>query len=301
MAVNKKVSIICSTLALFCGAAAFASTSDPAQFVNEYYQAKSTAKSIFDTNNYLSARLLEKQKDGPDMKGMDKELLMMFMKSMVDQQPKKVHIDKSTVTPQKVTFELSAVQMPQHFVDMGKGATSSSLKGSLILVKQGADWKVDKDMWTFSAVNKDGKFSESSGMSGPDDKKKDLDDAPKSGGMDNSFDSQVRDKLMKAWKGSGKGKSIYAVIALESDGKIADIKVGGEKPQPEAEKQVADAITSLNPFQPLPDEYKSKRNLWMMFDWSDDSKAVSGPYFSEDGPPSWVKEKVGQATEHKKD
>ncbi|MHB9068345.1 MAG: hypothetical protein ACYC4B_31640 [Pirellulaceae bacterium] len=88
---------------------------------------------------------------------------------------------------------------------------------------------------------------------------------------------------------SGSGINIYAVMCVGTDGKIVSLELFAEDSQPVAEKQVTDALVNSQPFQNLPDEYQSKRNVWMLFDWSEygDSEmpdphfGISGPYFSE--------------------
>ncbi len=279
-------------MTLFSGSAAVAESSNPAEFVTEYYQAKAVAKSPLDTTRFLSARVRSKQKQPP--KGMDAAVEMMMMKAMSEGEVKKARIAKSNITATKAVFELTAVEIPQQYKDMAKGAASSSLKGNLVLVKEGTGWKVDKDMWTFTSVNKNGKMSESSGIAGPED------DSSKSSAATSStlapptdFEGQVREKMMQSWKGTGTGKSIYAVITVAADGKITGLKVRGEKPQPAAEKQVIDAFTSAAPFQPIPAAFQTKRNIWMAFDWSENGKSVSGPYFSEEPHPDWLLQKVG--------
>jgi hypothetical protein len=275
-----------------------AATEDPAQFALKYYQVSAAAKSPFDTKDYLSKRVCAKQPGPEEMKGMDAAMMTMMMNAMAEQKPKKVKVVSTKLSPGKATLQLEAVEIPQHYKDMAKGATSWSLKGTMVLVDENNTWKVDKDMWTFANTNKNGSSKESSGIAGPDDDKAGADSSlpsadAKFSSMPSDFESEIRHNLMKSWKISGTGKSIYALLSLAPDGKITGLKVRGENPQPAPEKQLSDALVVSQPFKPLPVKYQGQRNVWMMFDWSDNGKSISGPYFSADAQPDWVRKKVG--------
>ncbi len=278
---------------------------DPAQFVSRYYQAVAASKSPLDTKEFMSARVREKQDKNPLPKELAGVMAEMMLKSLL-QRPSKVKIVNKAVSPGKAVLELAPLDVPQHFKDMAKDATAWSLKGSMVLVDEGNSWKVDKDMWKFSAKTKNGTFSESSGVTGADDN----DDSPSSGAAPGAakpatglssdsgtrdFDKQVRDKLMNAvhaWKDSS-GRSIYVLVTVGTDGKIVGLKVRGETPQPAAEKRISNLLVTSQPFFPLAIKYKAQRNIWMMFDWTPQSASVSGPYFSSDPHPEWLRNKVG--------
>jgi hypothetical protein len=270
-----------------------AAVDDPTQFVLQYYQAKSVAKTPLDTNGYLSARLLAKQPAAGKLNGPDAAMLEMVSKMMDAQQPKKVRVLNCSGTAQKATLELEAIEVPQHFKDEGRNATSWSFKGFVDLVKEKGAWKVDRDMWTFSSQGKNGKMSESFGLSGEEDKPaaSHTDRMPSLAPTD--FEGQVREKLAKSCKYTGKGEKIYAVIVVDANGKLTGLKVRGEKPQAHAEQQITDAMVNSQPFMPLAAKYKTQRNIWMMFDWSENGSSVSGPYFSADPHPGWIMEIVG--------
>jgi hypothetical protein len=270
-----------------------AATDDPAQFVQQYYQAKAVAKTPLDTSEYLSARVRDKQPTPGKLTGPESAMLEMMSKMMDAQEPKKVRVVSCKATPQKASIELEPVEIPQHFKDMAREATSWTFKGAVELVKENGAWKVDRDMWTFSSQGKNGKMSESFGVSG-EEKKPAPSLAEKMPSMaPTDFEGQCREKLAKSCNYTGKGDKIYAVIVVDTTGKITGLKVRGEKPQPQAEQQIIDGMVNCQPFMPLDAKYKTQRNIWMMFDWSEKSRAISGPYFNAETHPDWLMEKVG--------
>ncbi len=264
---------------------------DASKFVLDYYKAKAASKSLYDTSEFLSAGLRAKQKPGNEK--MNAAIKEMFGKLMSAQEVKTVRVSAAKVESNKATIELDPVDIPQSYKDRIKGVSSWSLKGSVNLVKEGTAWKVDKDMWTFLTKTKQGKFEESFGITNEADPP--LSSLPMKSVLPpaTDFEGRVRDKMMTVWSGTGTGSSIYCLITLGADGKIVGLKVRGEKPQLAAEQQVVTALVKSQPFQPLPAKYKTQRNVWMNFDWHDGAKSVSGPYFSSEPHPEWLRQKVG--------
>lgn len=264
---------------------------DASQFALRYYQAVAASKSPLDVRDFLSARLREKRPP----KGAEAALagLMMLMPT-----PKNVKIVSCKLTGDKAILELAPLEIPQHYRDMAKGATNWSLRGDMELVDEESEWKVDKDMWKFSAKTKNGNISESSGIAGEQDSlsKEEFETKSPQFPKATDFEGQVREKLMGAIKKfatSSRGKNVYALITVDSHGRISGLKVRGENPQPAVETQISNLLVTTQPFAPLPAKFSNQRNIWMTFDWSADGTAISGPYFSTESHPNWLREKVG--------
>lgn len=278
-----------------------APTDDPVAFALKYRQASIAAKSPLDTNIFMSKRVLSKQKDSAPPKEMEAELAKLF-KLLAGQVPQQVKVVKSSVKDGRASLELAAVDVPQNYKDMAKDAKTWSLKGYIDLVDEDNTWKVDRDIWKFSATTKNGNVSQMHGVPGPQDENDRPPTVASAAALTstgstifNDFDSQVRDKLMDAVKKPGtSGQNIYALISLGPDGMIKGLKVRGEQPQPSGEQVVTNLLVAKQPFAPLPAKYKSQPNVWMTFTWSgSDSVCISGPYFSTEPHPKWLREKVG--------
>ncbi len=270
---------------------AVAASADPTQFIMEYYAAKAKVKFPLELHGYYSKRLEVKQAEFEKMRkenSPEYQMMMQMFNMIGGQEPTKIKVvSKNTGTAVRPVFSIDAVVVPDHYKKQMTPSVKTSLKGTVGLVKEAGAWKVDKDYWKFDVVSKDGKFSETTGFN--DEKNAsgsgDSDNLGSSRGIDNG---DLLTKLMDAFKSEAPtmtektGKSIYAVVKVDADGLITDVKVGGEKtPQPAAEAQVRDLLLKTQPFKPLPKKYAGQTNAWMMFDWSDKGDAISGPYFSE--------------------
>ncbi len=270
---------------------AVAASADPAKFVMEYYTAKAKVKFPLELHGYYSKRLEVKQAEFEKMRkenSPEYKMMMEMFKLIGGQEPTAIKIvGTRTGTSERPVFSIAPVIVPEHYKKQMTPGAKTSLKGTVGLVKEAGAWKVDKDFWKFEVVSKDGKFSETTGFN--DEKSAagagDSDALVSSRGIDNG---DGLTKLMDAFKSEAStmtektGKSIYAVVKVDADGLITDVKVGGEKtPQPAAEAQVRDILLKTQPFKPLPKKYAGQTNAWMMFDWSDKGTAISGPYFSE--------------------
>ncbi len=294
-----------------------ATVSDPSQFILQYYAAKAKTKFPLEVHGFFSKRIVAKQLEfEKDRKEKPEEFAMMMKlaEALGGQEPSKIRVvgkDAALSTAARQIFDIEAVEIPKSYKEMMKPDAKCSLKGQVALVKENGEWKIDKDFWKFESVGKDGKFSQSSGLNPDRDDKKGNDIAGESGqdggnsssgGMISSSDDDknwspsdsddLLDRTMKLWKrekslntADSKGKSIYAAIKIDKTGEIVDLQIGGEKAQPEAEGQLRQFFTKAQPFKPLPASYVGKTNCWMMFDWSKEGEAISGPYFSE-GPVS---------------
>ncbi len=297
-----------------------ATVSDPAQFILQYYAAKAKTKFPLEVHGFFSKRIVAKQLEFEKERKEKPEEFAMMMKlaaALGGQEPSQIKVvgkDAALSTATRQIFDIEAVEIPKSYKEMIKPDAKWSLKGQVALVKENGEWKIDKDFWKFESEGKDGKFSQSSGLNPDRDDRKDSERAganagaqdggvsSSSSGMGSTNDDDknwspserddLLDRTMKLWKrekalrsADSKGKSIYAAIKIDQTGEIVDLQIGGEKEQPEAESQLRQFFTKVQPFKPLPADSVGKTNCWMMFDWSSDGEAISGPYFSE-GPVS---------------
>lgn len=273
-------------------------TNNPEVFLFQYYAAKVKAKNPLATKNYFSASIRKKQdklSKLPEDKTMPAGTAEMFEKLAESSHPKKIKIVKKESKPNKVSFELQAIDIPKAYQEQIKDSKSSSFKGSVVLLKEGSAWKVDKDMWTFTCTNENGSSEESSGICSDAEEAAASSSPPPTPVRQKGFEDQVMDKFLLALKKApGSGQSIYAAMEIDTTGKIVKIQAKGESPQPAAEAQITNIIMSTNPFMPLPEQYKSQRNVWMTFSWGENGTSISGPYFQSNPLPSWLLEKVGQ-------
>ena len=304
-----------------------ATVSDPAQFILEYYAAKSKTKFPMEVHGYFSKRIVVKQLEFEKERKEKPEEFAMMMKlaeALGGGEPSKIKVvgkDAALSTEARQIYDIEAVEIPKSYKEMMKPDAKCSLKGQVALVKEDGEWKIDKDFWKFESVGKDGKFSQSSGLNPDrDDDKADAGSSgqdggvsPSGSGISSSDDDKnwspsetddLLDRTMKLWKRDkslssteSTGKSIYAAIKIDKTGEIVDLQIGGQKAQPEAEEQLRQFFTKAQPFKPLPASYAGKSNCWMMFDWSNGGEAISGPYFSE-GP---VSDSVIDKIHHKAD
>jgi len=298
---------------------ALAAVADPGQFILDYYAAKAKVKFPLELHGYFSKRLTLKQEEFEKMRKQNTPefQMMMSMYQMVGgDEPTKIkvlgpgHADASG----REVFEIAALEIPAHYKKMMTAEAQTSLKGVVALVREGDHWLVDKDFWTFDVIDKDGKVSETSGFNDDKEAVKNgtlAEDSPASNfakanmsqvvatssGASNKDD--LLDRLMQSWKvkfpsfTAKTGKAVYAVVRVDNEGQILDVKCGGEKlPQPLAESQISDFLLSSQPFKPLPKKYDGQTNAWMMFDWSANGEAISGPYFSDSAVPESIFNKV---------
>ncbi len=290
------------SLAALVALPAVAASADPAQFVMEYYAAKAKVKFPLELHGFYSKRLEVKQAEFEKMRkenSPEYRMMMEMFKLIGGQEPTAIKIvGTNTGTAVRPVYNIAPVVIPEHYKKQMTPGAKTSLKGTVGLVKEAGAWKVDKDFWKFEVVSKDGKFSETTGFN--DEKSdagaRDSDALVSSRGIDGG---DSLSKLMDAFKNESAtmtektGKSIYAVVKVDADGLITDVKVGGEKtPQPAAEAQVRDILLKTQPFKPLPKKYAGQTNAWMMFDWSDKGTAISGPYFSEGEVSEDIRSKV---------
>ncbi|MFA6208675.1 MAG: TonB C-terminal domain-containing protein [Candidatus Obscuribacterales bacterium] len=307
-----------------------AAVSDPAQFIMDYYAAKAKTKFPLEVHGFFSKRIVVKQLEFEKERKEKPEEFAMMMKmaeAFGGQEPSKIKVvgkDATLSTPARQIFNIEAVEIPKSYKDMMKPDAKCSLKGQVALVKEDGEWKIDKDFWKFESEGKDGKFSQSSGLNPDRDDKKAGIESADSSSSDSSSPSfsgatpgdgddskwvpsdsdDLLDRIMKLWKRDktvtskdSKGKSIYAAIKVDKTGEIVDLQVGGESAQPEAESQLRQFFKTAQPFKPLPASHDGKMNAWMMFDWSNQGEAISGPYFSE-GP---VSDSIVNKINHKAD
>lgn len=309
-----------------------ATVSDPAQFILQYYAAKAKTKFPLEVHGFFSKRIVAKQLEFEKERREKPEEFAMMMKmaeAFGGQEPSKIKVvgkDAALSTAARQIYDIEAVEIPKSYKEMMKPDAKCSLKGQVALVKENGEWKIDKDFWKFESVGKDGKFSQSSGLNPDRDDEKERKIAGEtangqdggnssSGGMVSSSDDDknwspsdsddLLDRTMKLWKrekslsnAASKGKSIYAAVKIDKTGEIVDLQIGGENAQPEAESQLRQFFTKNQPFKPLPASYVGKTNCWMMFDWSSDGEAISGPYFSEGPVSDSIIDKINHKTDN---
>ncbi|MDZ4837761.1 MAG: TonB C-terminal domain-containing protein [Candidatus Melainabacteria bacterium] len=254
-------------------------------FLNAYFAAMHTATGPKDIEPYLATEVRAKMMPGPD----DAALGPLFVEMIHSTHPVDVKVVSKKEEGDRVTYELLPTKVPKACEDMAN-QPSFSMKGSAILVKQDGLWKIHKDYWVAESKGKDGSMRMAFGTD-PDKKDKDsrMDDGP--GAMPKDYSSTLRDYFLEKWKQEGSGKAIYVAMKISPKGELSEITVGGESPQKVAEDQIREAIMSWQPLPVLPGDQADKPYAWMMFDWKDGGRAISGPYF-DDHMPEWVLEKI---------
>jgi hypothetical protein len=165
---NKRIIVSAFLLLLTIRPSLSQSESDPVKFLFEYYSAKEKSKSPLDTREFMSTAVKKEQdkftKDMAEKGGLETSLLRVVGDFMSQQEPTKIRIKSKNIQPNTATFELDAVEIPQHYKDMAKDATSSSLKGIVDLVRENSQWKVAKDYWCFEAIGKNSKVRQTVGI-----------------------------------------------------------------------------------------------------------------------------------------
>jgi hypothetical protein len=222
----------------------------------------------------------------------------MFVEMFKSTHPGEIKVVSRKVEPDKITFDLLPGKIPPAMADMAKSA-NFKMTGVVCVVKEDGQWKIHKDVWSAEASGKDG----SQRMTiGTDPDKEDAEkpsslpaEKPANDSAFNDYPSSLRDFLMKKWQQAGTGKKIYVTMKILPNGNVADLKVAGEKQQKEAEEQLRKLITSAQPLPALPSDKQSTPFVWMMFDWQDKGRCISGPYF-EDKNPDWVFKQSGAKT-----
>jgi hypothetical protein len=257
-------------------------------FLKAYFVAMSVATGPKDIEPYLAKEVKVKMMPGPD----DATLVPLFVEMIHSTHPGDAKIVSKKEEGDRVTYELLPTKIPKACEDMAS-LEGFNMKGSAILVKQDGLWKIHKDYWVAECKGKDGSMRMAFGTD-PDKK----DDGPGADGssMPKDYSSTVRDYVLEKWKQEGAGKGIYVSMKISPKGEVSELTVGGESPQKDAEEQIRKAITSWQPLPALPGDQAGKPYAWMMFDWKDGGRAISGPYF-DDHTPEWVLEKIsGKST-----
>ena len=259
------------------------------EFLRGYFESMAHATGPKDIEPFLAAEVKSKMMPGPD----DATLGPLFVEMIQSTHPVDVKIVSKKEEGDKITYDLLPTKIPKACADMADQPTFK-MTGSAILVKQGGLWKVHKDYWVAESKGKDGSMRMAFGTD-PDKK----DDDGSSGGdgvMPKDYSSTLRDFFLEKWKQEGSGKSIYVALKIGPKGEISEMTVGGETPQKDAEEQLRTAINGWQPLPVLPSDQAAKPYAWMMFDWKDGGRAISGPYF-DDHMPEWVLEKIsGKST-----
>ncbi|MBX9671692.1 MAG: TonB C-terminal domain-containing protein [Candidatus Obscuribacterales bacterium] len=261
--------------------------SSPEEFLLSYYAAMAKAKRPQEIEPFLCDAVKSKMKVGP----MDKELEPMFVEMIHSTHPAEVKILSKKVEKDRVSFDLLPSKLPPAVLDMSK-SENFKMTGTAVVIRQNGDWKIYKDCWVAESSGKDGKMRLAFGTD-PDNKNSDKE------GLDQSFDGEPQDystslrkHLMNNWKQEGSGKQIYVSMKVSPEGSITDLVVKGEESQKESEELLRTLISSVQPLPVPPRDMLGKPYAWMVFDWSDKGRCISGPYF-DDKVPDWVTEKTG--------
>lgn len=261
-------------------------------FLKAYFTAMANATGPQDIEPYVSKEVKSKMMPGPD----DPSLAPMFVEIIRSTHPVDVKIVSKKEAADRVTYDLLPTKVPKACADMANQPTFS-MKGSAILVKQDGLWKVYKDYWVAESKGKDGSMRMAFGTDPDkkDDDRRTADDGP-GFAVPKDYSATLRDYFLDKWKQEGSGKSIYVAMKISPKGEVSELTVGGESPQKDAEAQIKQAIQSWQPLPALPDDQVAKPYAWMMFDWKDGGRAISGPYM-DDHMPEWVLEKIsGKST-----
>lgn len=255
-------------------------------FLQRYFDTIASCTSVMQLKAFYPAG-----KDDAKMDEMMKDPAMNALAlSMVKGEPAKVKILAKKEAPGKVTFSLAPVVIPKEFTAQSK-QPGFSMTGEVILLAKDGGWLVEKDYWTVKATENGGKSTVGFGHK-PDNDKGDMSDtAEKQPEMFTDYGSRLRNHLTEKWQKTGSGDSIYVIFKVQPDGKLTDIVVQGEKPQEAAQAQLVKLLESAQPLPALPADKTSTPYAWMMFNWSADGSAVSGPYF-ESAIPQWLTEKL---------
>ncbi len=259
----------------------------PEEFLLSYYAAMAKATGPREIEPFLCDAVKSKMKIGP----MDKELEPMFVEMIHSTHPQEVKIVSKKEEKDRVSFDLVPVKLPPAVLDMSK-SENFKMTGSAVVILQNGEWKVYKDCWVAESSGKDGKMRLAFGTD-PDSKDSDKDglDLP-SNGEPQDYSTSLRKHLMKNWKLEGSGKQIYVSMKVSSEGAVSDLVVKGEEPQAASEELLKALISGAQPLPVPPADMKEKPYAWMVFDWSDKGRCISGPYFDEK-VPDWVFEKTG--------
>lgn len=255
-------------------------------FLKAYFVAMGDATGPKDIEPYLAKEVKAKMMPGPD----DATLGPLFVEMIRSTHPGDVKIVSKKEEPDRVTYELLPTKVPKACADMAS-QPSFTMSGSAIVVKEDGLWKIRKDYWVAESRGKDGSMRMAFGTD-PDKKDDDGKPGPDSPDfMPKDYSSTLRDYVLDKWKQEGSGKAIYVAMKISPKGEVSELTVGGESPQKDAEEQIRKAITSWQPLPALPGDQAAKPYAWMMFDWKDGGRAISGPYF-DDHMPEWVLEKI---------
>ena len=255
------------------------------EFLRAYFAAMGNATGPKDVEPYLASEVKAKMMPGPD----DAMLAPLFVEMIHSTHPGDVKIVSKKEEADRVTYELLPTKVPKACADMA-AQPSFTMKGSAILVKQDGLWKIHKDYWVAESKGKDGSMRMAFGTD-PDKKDNDGPGADGPGAMPKDYSSTLRDYVLDKWKQEGSGKGIYVTMKISPTGEVSELTVGGENPQKDAEEQLRKAITSWQPLPAPPSDQVGKPYAWMMFDWKDGGRAISGPYF-DDHTPNWILEKI---------
>lgn len=262
----------------------------PEAFLQRYFNTLTSAKSLDQLKPFYTP-----DKDAAKTDEMLQDpTASAFALAMVKSEPSKVKILSRKTTQGVVTFKLAPLVIPPQYSAESKKA-GFSMTGEVVLHAKGDSWLVHKDYWQVKSIVAGGTGTLSFGRNpdGDNDKGSILDSSASPSILPEAkdFEGQLRDRLMNAWQTTGNGDSIYVVFRLQPDGKVSELSVKGEKAaQPAAEAQISQLFASVT-LPSLPPDQHNKPVAWMMFDWHDGSRSISGPYFDETAP-SWLLKKM---------
>jgi len=293
-------------VALAASQPAFCLGQSPDDVMREYYATVGSAKSLSEIEPFLSDKIPDSMRKAPEP--LAEKLALMMLK----QEPTRVKVLNKKEEDNRVTYTLAPESLTQ---EQQARATKGdfSMRGELVLVKEGDSWKVHKDFWTISekqgggtlrtrfGLNPD-RAEESVEAQPPADREPPPGDYPSAWkdtgalagvGAAADYPSKVRNKLMSSWKPAGSGKDIYATVRMAADGSVSQIRVKGKKPQKVAEDQIRGLIVQCSPFDSPPSSAAGKPLAWLMFHWTNGgARSISGPYL-ETKLPDWIEYIVG--------
>lgn len=289
---SRSVAIVASLiLALSACCIATMAAETPEAFVHRYFSTLAGATSFAQL-----MPLYTPTKDDAKMSEMLKNPIAgQFALMMAKSEPAKVKILSKNESPGVVTFRLAPVMIPPEFAAQSR-KPGFSMTGEIVLHAAGDTWQVHKDFWRVKCNAGAGQETTSFGRDPDDSEKADSGSSPSQSLLPepNDFEGKLRERLMREWQAVGEGSSIYVIFRLQPNGSVTDLSVKGEREQPSAEAQISKLFNSVALPQ-LPSDKINTPFAWMMFDWRDGSRSVSGPYFS-DKQPDWLLTKMRAAS-----
>lgn len=245
-------------------------------FLHRFFYTLANAKSVMEMKKFYVVT----KSDDPKADEMLKDpVFAKFALTMMKGEPSKVRVISKVEGPNKVTFQLAPVDIPAQYQAQSK-QPGFSMTGEAIVITDNGDWKIYKDYWTVIS-NESGSKSTFRFGRDPDSKVGGSDgESDAKSPMPEDYESQFRHRIMENWKQSGKG-NVYALVHVLPDGKLDEVIIGGETDQKSAFAQAKAMLSDLQPFPALPADKASTPYAWIQLSWSDEGKAISGPYFND--------------------